>query len=120
MYDHYPKHKDIIKDIKEGLKIILVDRDWIIQYHCKAGDVFWKNFAWKRSLIQKPLEGTVLYIGGERIVCIKRVPARVESRLNHPYYKIPRSQWHYRPLTHQEAKLISYEYFHCQLFNSNK
>ena len=43
MYDHYPKHKDIIKDIKEGLKIILVDRDWIKRYHCKAGDVFGKT-----------------------------------------------------------------------------
>ena len=112
MKDNHPKFKHVIKDIKQGLKIILVDRDWIKRYYCKAGDVFWKNFVWKRSFIQKPLEGAALYIGGEQIVCSKQVPARFEGMLHHPYYQTPRTQWHYSPLTRQEAKLVSNEYFH--------
>ena len=112
MKDNHPKFKHVVKDIKEGLKIILVDRDWIKRYYCKAGDVFWKNFVWKISLIQKLLEGPALYIGKERIVCIKGVPPRFEGMLQHPYYQTPRSQWNYQPLTRQEAKLVSYEYFH--------
>ena len=116
MKDNHPKFKHVIKDIKQGLKIILVDRDWIKRYYCKAGDVFWKNFVWKRSFIQKPLEGAALYIGGEQIVCSKRVPELVNDWNNtrrHPYYRTTFIDWgDYDKPTRQEAKLINHEYFH--------
>ena len=112
MWEHYPKFKHVIKDIQEGLKIILVDRDWTKQYYCEAGDVFWKKFVWKRNFYDEPLEGAALYIGRQKIVCSNQVPGRFDGLFNHPYYQTPRSQWHYSPLTRQEAKLVSNEYFH--------
>ena len=71
MKDHFPTFKHVLKDINEGLKIILIDRDLTKRYYCETDDVFWLNFVWKRSFIQKPLEGAALYIGRERIVCSK-------------------------------------------------
>ena len=116
MREHLPKFKYVLKDIEEGLKIILIDRDWYKRWYCKSGDVFWLQFPWKRKWNHLPLEGAALYIGRERIVCSKRVPSRNRGwhSQDHPYYHTTRTicnhqhQW----LTRQEAKLINHEYFH--------
>ena len=117
MKDHYQKYKHVVKDIKEGLKIILVDRDWYKKYYRAIDDVFHFNFVWKvSSWTQQPLEGAALYIGRKRIVCSKRVPEIVKGWNNtrrHPYYrtKYP-DECNYEKPTRQEAKLINHEYFH--------
>ena len=40
MKDHFPKFKYVLKDIEEGLKIILIDRDWHKRYYCEIDNVF--------------------------------------------------------------------------------
>ena len=117
MKDHYPKFKHVIKDIKEGLKIILTDRDWHKQTSPRIDDVFHFNFVWKTSSwTQQPLEGAALYIGRKQIVCSKRVPELVNDWNNtrrHPYYRTTFIDWgDYDKPTRQEAKLINHEYFH--------
>ena len=74
MKDHFPKFKHVLKDIEDGKKTILINCDWTKQYNCEIDDVFWLNFVWKHSWIQKPLEGAALYISREQIVCSKQAP----------------------------------------------
>ena len=118
-YEHYilmkellPMYKYVLKDIEEGLKIILTDYDWSKQYIREIDDVFFLLFPWTRGWIQQPLEGAALYISRGRIACSKRVPEIEKDVYNycHPYY-----QTKYRNLenaTCQEAKLVDHKYFH--------
>ena len=113
MKDHFLKFKHVLKDIEEDVKIILIDRDWTKRYYCEIDDVFHLNFVWKRSWIQKTLEGAALYIGRERIVCSKRVPGRWADSFVHPYCRTQFNNWTlHHDLTRQEAKLIKHQYFH--------
>ena len=115
MKEHLPMFKYVLKDIEEGLKIILTDRDWFKRRVRYIDDVFWLQFPWKRDWSQQPLEGAALYCGEKRIVCSKQVPAKDMSwnGMRHPYYRTKfsdRGDWD-KP-TRQEAKLINEEYFH--------
>ena len=88
MKEHLPMYKYVLKDIGEGLKIILTDCDWHKQYYSEIDDVCYLQFPWKSDWIQQPLEGTTLYIGRGQIVCSKRV-TEIEDNFNnlcHPYY----------------------------------
>ena len=75
MKEHLLILKYVLKDIEDGVKIILTDHDWHKLYCCEIGDIFWLNFILKRNWIQQPLEGAALYIGREQIVYSKQVPA---------------------------------------------
>ena len=115
MREHLPKFKYVLKDIEDGVKIILTDRDWRKRYSCrKANDVWSLEFQWKRGgWTQQPLEGAALYCGKGRIVCSKRVPEimnKLTNHLCHPYYRSKFSDW-IKP-SRKEIKLINHEYFH--------
>ena len=88
MAEHLPKFKYVLKDIKEGLKIILTDRDWHKSCQRYIDDVFHFQFPWKGGdWVQQPLEGAALYIGHGRIVCSKRIPSKKNPFIYyHPYY----------------------------------
>ena len=109
MTEHLPMFKYVLKDIEEGLKIILIDPDWHKQYVREINDVFHLQFPWKRDdWVQQPLEKAALYIGEGRIVCSKQVPS-VENPLyvcHHPYYWTKYSDLVYA--TPQEIKLINH------------
>ena len=113
MKDHFPKFKYVLKDIKEGVKIILMCSD--ICDTLNFNDFFLFNFLWKRNWIIQPLEGAALYIRRKRIVCSQRVPGIKIPwyRERHPYYQTVFDECSGRNKpTRQEAKLINYEYFH--------
>ena len=118
MTEHLPRYKYVLKDIKEGLKIILTDPDWHKKYYREIDDVFHYQFPWKVSdWVQQPLEGAALYIGRERIVCSKRVPRGFEPEFCHPYYrsvmKLHSSNLKGNPkLWGKQAKLVKHMYFH--------
>ena len=57
MKEHLPMYKYVLQDIEEGLKIILMDRDWRKTCYRKIENVYHLQFIWKRDWIQQPLEG---------------------------------------------------------------
>ena len=112
--DHYPKFKHVLKDIKEGRKIILLcseirDTFWF------DWSEFWFNFLLQRNWVVQPLEGAALYLGRKGIVCSKQVPSLGKPwyRERHPYYQTKFDQCSGRTQpTRQEDKLINFQYFH--------
>ena len=112
MTEHLPRYKYVLKDIKEGLKIILTDPDWHKKYYREIDDVFHYQFPWKAlDWEHQPLEGAALYIGRGRIICSKRVPSQINSFISyHPYYWT--KYGYLEEATPQERKLINHQYFH--------
>ena len=88
MKEHLPMYKYVLKDIEEGLKIIILDHDWHKRYYSEIDDVFFLQFPWKHVWTQQPLEGAALHIDRGRTVCRKRAPEIKDNRLIfcHPYY----------------------------------
>ena len=107
--EHLPMYKDVLKDIEQGHKIILTDRDWHKRYYREIDDEFHLQFPWKRPWKSPSLEGAALYIGRRKIICSKQVPEVEETLLNfcHPYYRTRFSYW-VKP-TRREAKLIDHK-----------
>ena len=95
MKQHLHMYKYVLKDIEEGLKIILTDHDWHKRYYSEIDDVFHLQFPWKHDLIQQPLERVALYIGRGQIMCSKQVPKIEDNLLNfcHPYNRTKFSNW---------------------------
>ena len=74
MTEHLPMFKYVLKDIEEGLKMILTDPDWHKQTVREIDNIFFLQFHWTRDdWVQQPFEGVALYIGRGRIVCSKQV-----------------------------------------------
>ena len=51
MKKHLPMYKYVLKDIKDGLKIILIDCDWHKLCYREIDGVFPVQFLWKRDWI---------------------------------------------------------------------
>ena len=85
MTEHLPRFQYVLKDIKEGLKIILTDPDWHKKYYREINDVFHLQFPWKCGQTLQPLEGAALYIGRGQIICSKQVPEIEDNILNFCY-----------------------------------
>ena len=95
MKEDLPVYEYVLQDIEDGLKIVLMDRNWHEPYYSEINDVYYLHFPWKRNWIQQPLEGAALYIGRGRIVCSKRVTEIEDNiyNLRHPYYRTKFSNW---------------------------
>ena len=49
MKEHLPMYKYVLKDIEEGLKIILTDCNWHKRYNREIDNVYHLKFIWKQN-----------------------------------------------------------------------
>ena len=60
---HLTLFQNVLQDIEDRIKVILTNYYWHKQYIVRNDATYYKNFPWKQTLIQQPLEGAATYIG---------------------------------------------------------
>ena len=67
----------VLRDIKEGVKVILTNHYWYKRYMMAIDDNCFQRFTLKQDWIEQPLEGEATYIGKVQVVCSKAKSARI-------------------------------------------